>query len=78
MIEGTASVHDKANSTHLPSMLLDAENGRPMEVEVIVGEVVRMAKRVGVAVPRIEMMYAMLLIVQNQIVRKWETQAKQS
>ena len=32
-------------------MLLDAENGRPIEVEVILGEVVRMAKEKGVPVP---------------------------
>lgn len=32
-------------------MLLDAENGNPMEVEVIFGEVVRMAKVRGVEVP---------------------------
>ncbi|KZP22212.1 6-phosphogluconate dehydrogenase C-terminal domain-like protein [Athelia psychrophila] len=80
MIKETAAIHVKADSTHLPSMLLDAENGRPMELEVIIGEVVRMAKGAGVAVPRIEMMYAMLVVVQNQIVRKQEleTRAKQS
>ena len=32
-------------------MLLDAENGNPMEVEVIVGEVVRMAREKAVDVP---------------------------
>lgn len=51
MIKETAAVHGNASSTHLPSMLLDAQCGRPMELEVIVGEVVRMAKGAGVAVP---------------------------
>lgn len=51
MIKETQSIHVKANSTHLPSMLLDAESGRPMELEVIVGEVVRMAKAANVSVP---------------------------
>jgi 2-dehydropantoate 2-reductase len=32
-------------------MLLDAQNGLPIEVEVILGEVVRMAKETGVDVP---------------------------
>jgi len=32
-------------------MLLDAENGQPIEVEVILGEVVRMAKEQNVDIP---------------------------
>jgi len=32
-------------------MLLDAQNGLPIEVEVIVGEVVRLAKQYNVSVP---------------------------
>lgn len=35
-----------------PSMLVDLEANRPIEVEVIVGEVVRKAAEVGVPVPR--------------------------
>jgi 2-dehydropantoate 2-reductase len=66
-------------------MALDAERGQPLEVEVILGEVVRMARDVGIDVPvrinqlyscgshaddsvqRIEIMYGLLLVVQNQI-----------
>lgn len=91
ILENTAAIHRKADSTHKPSMMLDMERGQPMEVEVILGEVVRMAKEVGVEVPvssflfsfcetickfwadiafqRVEMMYALLLVVQNQILR---------
>lgn len=36
---------------HLPSMLLDVMKERPIEVEVILGEVVRMARERGVPVP---------------------------
>ena len=36
---------------HVPSMLLDIEKGLPIEVEVVVGEVVRMAKYRNVDVP---------------------------
>lgn len=32
-------------------MLLDAEKGQPIEVEVILGEVVRMARERGVEIP---------------------------
>lgn len=50
-ISSTANIHrDPAHNT-LPSMLLDAQNGLPIEVEVIVGEVVRMAKEMGVDMP---------------------------
>lgn len=35
-----------------PSMLVDLEANRPIEVEVILGEVVRKAAEVGVSVPR--------------------------
>ncbi|KAF9476059.1 6-phosphogluconate dehydrogenase C-terminal domain-like protein [Pholiota conissans] len=72
VIESTRVLHIKADSTHVPSMLLDAQKGLPIEVEVIIGEVVRMAKAHNVSVPRIETLYALLLIVQNQILRKIE------
>ena len=51
LIESARSVHTKANSRSIPSMLLDTRKGQPIEVEVIVGEVVRMAKSVGVEIP---------------------------
>lgn len=51
ILEGTRGLHVKPDSTHVPSMLLDLQKGLPIEVEVIVGEVVRMAKEVNVEVP---------------------------
>jgi len=72
-------------------MLLDVERGQPIEVEVIFGEVVRMAREREVDIPvghfygcgfdkdlidllkRVEMMYALLLVVQNQILCKLES-----
>ncbi|KAG1721235.1 ketopantoate reductase PanE/ApbA-domain-containing protein [Suillus paluster] len=62
----TAEIHRDPAHITLPSMLLDAQNGLPIEVEVIVGEVVRMAKEMGVDVPRIDTLYALLAVVQNQ------------
>jgi 2-dehydropantoate 2-reductase len=41
----------RPDNTHVPSMLLDARKGLPIEVEAIVGEVVRMAKVKNVPVP---------------------------
>ena len=40
-----------------PSMLVDYEEKRPLEVEAILGEPVRRARQVGVAIPRLEMNY---------------------
>ncbi|EEB92317.1 hypothetical protein MPER_09195, partial [Moniliophthora perniciosa FA553] len=68
-LEYVRNNHVDPKNNHAPSMLLDMRQGKPMEVEVILGEVVRLAKRVGVDIPRIEMMYAILLVVQNQILR---------
>ncbi|KAG2136025.1 hypothetical protein DEU56DRAFT_364786 [Suillus clintonianus] len=65
-ISNTAELHRSPTLKTLPSMLLDAQNGLPIEVEVIFGEVVRMAKETGVDVPRIETLYALLAIIQNQ------------
>jgi 2-dehydropantoate 2-reductase len=42
-----------------PSMLVDALEMRRMEVEVILGNPVRTAKRLAVAVPRMEMLYVL-------------------
>ncbi|KAM0694502.1 hypothetical protein Q7P36_004858 [Cladosporium allicinum] len=43
-----------------PSMLVDVLNGRRMEVEVILGNPVRIARELGVEVPRLETIYALL------------------
>jgi 2-dehydropantoate 2-reductase len=43
-----------------PSMLLDYENKRPMEVEAILGNAIRFANEKKLLVPYIESLYAML------------------
>ncbi|KAF5372861.1 hypothetical protein D9758_001753 [Tetrapyrgos nigripes] len=65
-------LHITPDNAHVPSMLLDARKGLPIEVEVIVGEVVRMARANKVSVPHVEMLYALLLVIQNQTLRKLE------
>ncbi|KAL6150161.1 hypothetical protein ACJQWK_02800 [Exserohilum turcicum] len=43
-----------------PSMLADIENDRPVEVEAVIGEVVRIARKHQVSVPRLETLYVLL------------------
>ncbi|KAI0324211.1 6-phosphogluconate dehydrogenase C-terminal domain-like protein [Cubamyces sp. BRFM 1775] len=69
-LANTARLHARPDSVHVPSMLVDVQQGRPMEVEHVVGEVVRMGRRAGVNLPRMETLYALLLVMQNQFLRK--------
>lgn len=65
-----AETASKPTAKERLSILVDLELGRPMEVEVLVGEVVRMARRVGASIPRLESFYAMMLITQCQLLHK--------
>ena len=51
-------------SVFKPSMLVD------LEVEAVVGGVVRRARGVGVATPQLDVVYAALLVVQRELVAK--------
>jgi 2-dehydropantoate 2-reductase len=42
-----------------PSMLVDVLNGRRMEVDALLGNPIKIAKELGVAVPRMEMLYGL-------------------
>lgn len=42
------------------SMLLDYENDQPMETEAILGNALRAAQRLGIAVPHLESVYALM------------------
>jgi 2-dehydropantoate 2-reductase len=64
MIAGT-----KAMPPYKTSMGLDFESGRPMEIEAILGNVVRAARRVGVATPRLETVYAITRMIQEKLAR---------
>lgn len=48
------------NTGAKPSMLLDWEAGRPMELEVILGNPIRIARAHGVEMPRLQTLYALL------------------
>ncbi|KAG6876980.1 hypothetical protein C0992_011163 [Termitomyces sp. T32_za158] len=73
VIENTRKLHAGPDSFHKPSMMIDAEKNQPIEVEVILGTVVRLARERGVCLPRVEMLYALLLVIQNQILGKLES-----
>lgn len=48
------------NAGARPSMLLDWEAGRPLEIEVILGNPLRIARARGVEMPRVQSLYALL------------------
>jgi len=56
-----------------PSMLTDVREGRALEADAIVGNAIKEARRLGVEVPRLEMVYAMIKGLGYSIVRddKW-------
>ncbi|KAK5091152.1 hypothetical protein LTR05_001332 [Lithohypha guttulata] len=49
-----------------PSMQLDWESGKKMELEVILGNPVRLAREKGVDMPRLQTMYALLKMAQTK------------
>ncbi|KAI1124719.1 2-dehydropantoate 2-reductase [Nemania abortiva] len=61
---------NERNAGAKPSMLLDWEAGRPMELEVILGNPVRIAKKAGADMPRLQTMYALLRSMQQIRERK--------
>lgn len=48
------------------SMALDFENGRPLELEVILGNAVRAGRRENVQIPLLESLYAMMKMVERK------------
>lgn len=53
------------NTGAKPSMLLDWEAGRPMELEVILGNPVRIARKAGGEMPKLQSLYALLKSMQQ-------------
>jgi 2-dehydropantoate 2-reductase len=53
----------KAMPAYKTSMALDYENGRPMEIEAILGNTVRAGRKVGVATPTLDAIYAIATMV---------------
>lgn len=55
-------------SSFRPSMLVDLEAGRPMEVEAILGGMLRRARAAEIATPRLDVVYAGLEVMQKIII----------
>ena len=49
-----------------PSMLIDFEHGRPLELQVILGNMIRKAKDVGFDMPLCSTIYALLKLKMDQ------------
>ena len=52
------------------SMQTDYKNSRPMEVDIILGYPVRKGKELGVKIPTLEMLYAILTAINGRIVSR--------
>ncbi|KAJ5403522.1 Ketopantoate reductase ApbA/PanE [Penicillium cosmopolitanum] len=50
-----------------PSMLVDVDKGNPVEVEVILGNALRVARREGVQTPILDNTYRFLKLIQNRL-----------
>jgi 2-dehydropantoate 2-reductase len=59
-------VSTERNKGSKPSMLLDWESGKPLELEVILGNPVRMARERGCDISRLHTLYALLRSAQNK------------
>ena len=55
----------KNSSGSKPSMAIDWEQGRRMELEVILGNPIRIAREKGIEMPRLQSMYALLKMAQG-------------
>lgn len=59
-------------SPHKWSLLVDVEQGRPFEVEVILGSVVKLAKQHSIDIPLTEFAFTLLKGVQQSILEARE------
>ncbi|RDX53518.1 hypothetical protein OH76DRAFT_1399440 [Lentinus brumalis] len=62
--------NENPKSVFRPSMLVDLDCGRPMEVEAIVGGVLRRARVHGVPTPKLDLIYAGLLVIQKGLINR--------
>jgi 2-dehydropantoate 2-reductase len=60
-IEGTRRM-----APYKTSMLVDFETGRPMEVEAILGNALRVARMNGIATPHMESLYALMKLLEKK------------
>ncbi|KZS96712.1 6-phosphogluconate dehydrogenase C-terminal domain-like protein [Sistotremastrum niveocremeum HHB9708] len=70
LLDTIVALYKSSETQHFPSIMLDRELGKPMEVEVILGECVRLARRKNVSCPRLETTYAILSVIQYRAISK--------
>jgi 2-dehydropantoate 2-reductase len=58
---------DRIGSTFRPSMLVDVDKGSPMEIEVILGNALRVARGKGVDTPVLDTTYQLLKLTQARL-----------
>ncbi|TBU23735.1 ketopantoate reductase PanE/ApbA C terminal-domain-containing protein [Dichomitus squalens] len=61
--------NENSKSVFRPSMLVDLDYERPMEVEAIVGGVLRRARAKGVPTPKLDLIYAALSVIQSNLIK---------
>lgn len=62
--------YTKTYPPYKTSMLIDYENNRPLEIEAIVGNVIKAAQSKNIPVPHLESIYALLKLAQAKLVSR--------
>ena len=65
--------HENPASTFKPSMLVDLEAGRPIELEAIVGGILKRARANHIDVPRLTFIYAGLRVIQAALTQQYKS-----
>lgn len=60
-------LHDDDGDYFTPSMAVDAQKGNPVEIEVILGNLLRVARELKVATPTLDVIYNLLSVVQSRL-----------
>ncbi|ODV63342.1 ketopantoate reductase family protein ASCRUDRAFT_67456 [Ascoidea rubescens DSM 1968] len=66
----TDLIHSDDGDYFEPSMLIDVKKGNPMELEVILGNVLKKAKLFNIDCPKLSMLYSLLSIIQFRLKEK--------
>ncbi|WFD30135.1 2-dehydropantoate 2-reductase [Malassezia sp. CBS 17886] len=63
-------ITDTLTDDFKPSILVDLERGRPMELEAIFGNLIKRARAYGVETPRLDLIVAALMPLQMEFIRR--------
>ena len=69
-MEASVAKMKSSGGGHKMSLLIDVELGRPIEVEVITGGVLKIARECGLDTPLLEYTYSLLKGLQCDILRR--------